>query len=716
MRFSDTIRFLASFSRRYEVMLTSLFFPRSVAVIGASGRPLTIGYRIIENLLSYGYTGSVFPVNPKGGVIRCIRAYPTVKEIPDEIDLAHIVIPANMVPQAVRECGEKKVKTVIINSAGFKEVGPEGAALEAEVVKIAKEYNVRVFGPNCQGIINSDPSVRAYCNFTFTYPKEGNISIVAQSGGVGEVLNQRLDELGIGVRMYASNGNACDVSIPEIIAYWGKDEKTKVIIVHIENLANPKEFLERVSAVTRKKPVLAMKTGRTTEGSKAVASHTGGLAGEDKATEALLDKCGCIVFRDEEELCQAAIAFSKQPTPKGNRVGMLTNTGGPAIIATDQLVEAGLVMPSLSEESQKRLRGTLYPAAVVSNPVDVLATGTPEHWEAAVDTLIKDENIDSILINFVTPFFVDTVSCAKKFAAKAPEAFDALKPIVMCVMTDRRKWLDTLKIIHSANIPEYEFPETAAKALIALARYSEVLNRPYDAPREFDDVKKKDVEEVLLTVAKEKRTILTQAEGFTILQAYGIKTAKWATVRSPKEIDSAANSVGFPSALKIDDPREALHKTEKGALVLGIKDKPSLKKASERLWTQFGEKTPMVLQEMIDEEREVIVGALAQHGNIHLMMFGAGGIAVELLRDVSFSIVPLSPSEAKRMIQRIKLLPLISGFRKYAPADIDGLAEMLERVSALVNDFPQIKELDINPVKLPAAPKSPVAVDVRIVL
>ncbi|MCX7703753.1 MAG: acetate--CoA ligase family protein, partial [Planctomycetota bacterium] len=647
----------------------------------------------------------------------CIRAYPSVKEIPDAIDVAHIVIPANLVPQAVRECGEKGVKVVIINSAGFKEVGAEGAALEDEVVKIAKEYRVRVLGPNCQGIINSDASVRAYCNFTFTYPKEGNISIVAQSGGVGEVLNQRLDELGIGVRMYASNGNACDISIPEIISFWGDDEKTRVIIVHIENLSDPKGFLERVSKVTRKKPVLAMKTGRTVEGSKAVASHTGGLAGgEDRVTEALLDKCGCVVFRDEEELCQAAIAFSKQPIPRGGRVGMLTNTGGPAIIATDELIEAGLTMPALSEESQKRLRQTLYPAAVVSNPVDVLATGTPEHWEVAVDTLIKDENIDSVLINFVTPFFVDTVSCAKKFAAKAPEAFDSLKPLIMCVMTDRRKWTETLRIINSANIPEYEFPETAAKALIAMTRYSEILSRPLETPRRFEDVKKEKVERILSLALKEKRTLLTQAEGFEVLSAYGIRTAKWASVGGKKDLDAASDAVGFPAVLKVDDPKEALHKSEKGALILDIKDKSSLKRAADRLWTQFSPNTPLLLQEMIDAEREVIIGALWSPGDVHLIMFGAGGVAAELLRDVSFCVAPVTPFEAKRMISRIKLAPLLSGFRKYAPADTSSLAEMVERLSILVSHFPQIKELDVNPVKVPAEPKTPVAVDVRIII
>lgn len=693
-------------------MLDALFFPKSVAVIGASTRELTIGHRIIRNLKSYGYTGRIYPINPKGGDILGFKVYPNIKEVPDDIELAHIVIPAKYVPLAVRDCGEKAVKFVIINSAGFKEIGE--TALEEEVVKVAKEFGIRIFGPNCQGIINSDPSVRAYCNFTFTFPKEGNISIIAQSGGVAEVIHQRLDELGIGVRMYASNGNASDISIPEIIDYWGSDDKTKVIIVHIENLADPKEFLRVVSRVTPKKPVLAMKTGRTEEGSKAVASHTGGMVGEDVATEALLDKCGCLLFRDEEELCQAAIAFSKQPPPRGNRVGMITNTGGPAIIATDEVIEAGLTMPPLSEEAQKRLRETLFPAAIVSNPIDVLATGTPDHWETAVDVLIKDENIDSILITFVTPFFVDTVGCANKFAKKAPEATEAGKPILINVMTDRRKWVETLKIIHDADIPEYEFPETAAKALVALTRYSEIKKRPDDTPRPFN-VNREEVKKTLKEAERESRSILTQAEGYRILESYGIRCAEWATLRDTDDIIQATERVGFPAVLKVDSPELLIHKTEEGAVILNIKDEKELEDAFKRFQARF-EGAPLLIQKMIDADREVIIGAVAQPGDIHLLMFGAGGIAVELLRDVSFSIAPVTPSEAKRMIEGVKLYPLLTGYRNYAPTDTATLAEYIERISALVTDFPQIKELDINPLKVAEMPEKPVAVDIRIVI
>ena len=386
-------------------MLDALFKPASVAVIGASTKELSIGNRIIKNLQDFGYRGPIYPINPKADEVRGIKAYGNITDVPGDVDLVHIVIPNKFVPFAMDDCGKKNVKVAIINTAGFKEIGGKGAELEELVAEKAREHGIRVFGPNCQGIINTDSDVRAYCNFTFTKPETGGISIVAQSGGVGEVINQRFSELGVGVRMYASNGNACDVSIPEILRYWGEDEKTRVIVLYVEGISDYSEFMEVASEVTAKKPILAMKAGRTEEGAKAASSHTGGLARMEIVTELIFERTGILTFRDEEELCQAAAAFASQPVPAGNRVGLITNTGGPAIIATDELVEAGLEIPPLSEGAEKVLRESLYGAASVNNPIDVLATANAGHFRAAMDVLMDEEQIDSVYINFVTPFF-----------------------------------------------------------------------------------------------------------------------------------------------------------------------------------------------------------------------------------------------------------------------------------------------------------------------
>ena len=342
-------------------MLDALFKPKAVAVIGASTKELQIGNRIVKNLLDFGFKGPIYPINPKGEDVRGVKAYASILDVPTDVDVAHIIIPAKLVPQAIEDCGKKNAKFVILNGGGFAEVGPEGAAIEQECIARAKKAGIRIMGPNCQGIINTAPDVRAYCNFTFTRPDPGFISIVALSGGVAELIHQAFAEQGIGTRMYASNGNACDVSIPEILRYYGDDEGTRVIVLYVEGLRDPKTFLEVARQVTQKKPILAMKAGRTMEGAKAAASHTGGMAREDLSTDLIFDKTGILSFRDEAELCQAAAAFATQPAPRGNRVGMITNTGGPAVISTDVFVSGGLTIPPLSEKAEKILKEKMLP-------------------------------------------------------------------------------------------------------------------------------------------------------------------------------------------------------------------------------------------------------------------------------------------------------------------------------------------------------------------
>jgi acyl-CoA synthetase (NDP forming) len=327
------------------MMLDSLFNPKGVAVIGASGKELHIGNRVIKNLLDFGYKGGIYPINPKADQIRGIKAYKSILDVPGQVDVAHMVIPAKFVPMAVEDCGKKGVKHIIINSGGFSETGPAGAEIEKAFLEKARAYGIRIFGPNCQGIINADPDVRAYCNFTFTFPEPGHISIVALSGGVAEVIHQGFSAMDVGTRIYASNGNACDISIPEIIRYLADDEGTRVIVTYVEGLRDPMDFLDAVKEAAGKKPVLAMKAGRTMEGAKAAASHTGGLAKADMATDLIFKKAGIVDFRDEGQLINAAMAFGSQPIPEGNRVGIITNTGGPAVIATDILVDAGLTLP-----------------------------------------------------------------------------------------------------------------------------------------------------------------------------------------------------------------------------------------------------------------------------------------------------------------------------------------------------------------------------------
>jgi acetyltransferase len=675
-------------------MLDALYKPKSVAIIGASTKEFSIGNRIIKNLLDFGFKGLIYPINPKADEVRGIRAYNSILDVPREIDLAHVIIPNKFVPQAVEDCGKKGVKVAIINSAGFKEIGGEGILLEEQVVEKAKEYNVRVFGPNCQGIINTNPEVRAYCNFTFTKPETGCISIIAQSGGVGEVINQRFSELDVGIRMYASNGNACDISIPEIIRYWGDDKQTRVIVVHVENLSNPKEFMEAAKEIVVKKPILGMKTGRTKEGAKAVSSHTGGLAKVDIATELIFKKCGIVTFRDQEELCQAAVAFASQPIPKGKRVGIITNTGGPAIIATDELVEAGLEIPQLSSNAKKILKEKLYSAASVNNPIDVLATGGGEHFRAALDVLINEPQIDSIFINFVTPFFVDT----DKISQEIVEVNKAhKKPIICNLMTDKRQWTKTISILKNGGVPCYSLPETAARALIAMTQYNDLKAREIGGVSIFNDVDRDRAKRIIQESKNEGSEFLSAEKVNNLLASYNIPIAKWGLVNNSAEVLKEARKIGFPVVVKVD-AESIVHKSDVGgiALNLGEKEVESTVKDMDGKFT--AEKPRFFVQEFLSGGKELIIGAKAEKDLGHLILFGIGGIYVEILKDVAFGITPITAFEAKEMLSTIKSYSLLSGFRGEKGVDQERLVEILQRVSQLVTELPMIQEIDLNPI------------------
>jgi len=692
--------------------LDALFSPRAVAVVGASNRELTIGYRIIENLLEFGYTGPIYPVNPKGGQIRGLTAYPSILDAPEPVDVAHIVIKNTLVPACVEDCAKKGVKAVIVNTAGFREIGDKGVALEDQLIAVAKKTGIRVFGPNCQGIINTDPAVRAYCNFTFTRPMPGHISIVAQSGGVGEVIHQRITELGVGVRQYASNGNACDVSIPEIIRHFGEDEQTKVIVVHIESLPDPRAFLEVATQVARRKPILGMKVGRTAEGAKAVSSHTGGMMKQDTAVELVFDKAGIVAFRNIEELCQSAIGFALQPVPAGNRVGMIANTGGPAIIATDELIEAGMVMPPLSKKAETLLREKLYPEASINNPIDVLATAGPEHFAAAINALMDDDGIDAIFLNFVTPFFVDTLGVAREIADANRRS---QKPIVATVMTEKKGWAETLEVIRDSGVPTYDMPETGAKVLASMGRYAALLKRPSEAPVSFADANASRARPVLKEAAEAGLHVLPAASAYDLLTCYGIPVAKYMSVPNADECLAAAEQIGYPVVLKVD-AEAVVHKTESGGVVLDIRDPDSLREHAERLSGRFADSPGLkfLVQEQLHGGHEVIVGAKVVEGLGHVVMFGLGGIFVEVLKDVGFKITPVTECEAREMIESLRVYKLLTGMRGQAGVDLTALVEIIQRVSQMLLENPEIRELDINP--LFAFEEGAKAADVRVIV
>jgi len=687
-------------------MLDSLFKPRSIAIIGASNNPLSIGHIVMQNLIDHGFKGPIFPINPKNPYIKSFKAYKSILDIPDDVDLVNISIKNTYVPMAIEECGRKGVKFAIVHTAGFKEAGEEGEKLEKEMVEIAHRYGMRVYGPNSQGIQNSNEEVSVYANFTFVPMTQGNVSILAQSGGVGEVLKLHLDKIGMGIRMYASYGNECDVSMNEILEYYGEDEGTKVIMLHIETLKDPIGFLEIAKKISKTKPILAVKSGKTREGLKAVSSHTGTLMEKDVTTDVIFRQAGIIRFDTQDEMIQTAIALSNQPEPKGNHVAIVTNTGGPGILAVDECIQAGLQLAELKPKTREFLKERLMPMASLENPVDVIATAGPEHYGAAVEGLMKDPNVDSILISFISATFVDLDGIAATLAEWGPKA---TKPIIVVLMTTE-KWGRLLRAIRAGGIPVYEFPETGARVLINMTRYGLYKHAPEPEFPELD-VNKNEVDKLFAGLGE---GYIPQADAFAALEAYGIPTAKVMTATNEDGLKAAAKELKFPVVLKVDS-KDIVHKSDEGGIALSIRNEKALLKAYEKMDKKFSQFKPAyIVQEQLKEAVETIIGVNNTEGIGPIVMFGLGGIFVEVMKDVQFRLSPLSRQDAEDMISSIRGKAILEGTRGKKGADVKSLADILQRISRLATDHPRILEMDLNPVFSFAPKKGSKVVDVRI--
>lgn len=690
-------------------MLDGLFKPRSVAIIGASNNPFSIGHIVIQNLVDHDFKGPIYPINPKSKVIKSFKTYPSIGEVPDEVDLVNISIKNSLVPTVLEDCGKKGVKFAIVHTAGFKELGEEGLKLEKQIVEIAHKYGMRIYGPNSQGIQNSDPSVSVYANFTFVPMKPGNISIVAQSGGVGETLKLQLHKIGKGIRMYSSFGNEADVSMNDIIDYFGQDDETKVIMTHIETLKDPAGFLDVATRVCRKKPILALKTGRTSEGVAAVASHTGSLIEQDTLADAIFRKAGVLRFYSQQEMIEAAIALSTQPIPKSEKIVIVTNTGGPAIIAVDECISAGLKLAKLSPQTGKALGDLLFSEAIVSNPVDVIATAGAKEYGGTVEVLLDDPNIDSLILNFVTPPFVDCEAVAHKLAEIGASA---KKPIICIILTIEEKFGEVVRLTRESGIPVYDYPEAASRALIAMVRYGQFLQTA--EPEYIESKRDKSKAESILSRYRGQDKFLSQADVFDLLECYEIPVAKSARVAGRDELLQAVGELSFPLALKVDS-EEVVHKTDAGGVYLDLQDEASLIAAYDEMADKFKKHKPgFLVQEFLSAGKEVIMGAKGNDGMPPTVMFGLGGIFVEVLKDVQFRLAPLSQQEAREMIRSIKGYPILEGIRGGKPVDIDKLNDILVRLSQLGCDFPEIDEMDLNPVFVFEAGRGAVVVDARL--
>jgi acetyl coenzyme A synthetase (ADP forming)-like protein len=686
--------------------LDPIFKPQSIAIVGASRKPGSIGRELMHNLIEYNFHGKVFPVNPKADYIHSIKAFPTVSAIPDPVDLAIIVVPRDGVLSVVDDCAKKGVKGLVVITAGFAETGEEGTRVEEELKQRVKRYGMRMVGPNCMGVMNTHPEVRMDATFAPTLPLPGRIGFMSQSGALGVAILNIARQLDIGFSFFVSMGNKTDVSGNDLLLYWENDPETDLILMYLESFGNMQRFIQIARRVAKGKPIVAVKSGRTPAGARAASSHTGALVaaqGLDIATDALLEQCGVIRVDTVEDLFDLAMGFSKNPVPHGNRLGILTNAGGPAIMATDTAISLGLAVGKLSERTTAALRRLLPPEASLGNPVDMTPKSDRSKYEACARLMLEDEGIDSLLVVFVPPMMIsatDIVMALEDLRRQFP------KP-VLGVMMAPETFFQELNQKHPGHMAIYMFPESAVRALWALERHRQWRERPLGEIKRFE-VSRSAGEKLLQSVRNEGRRQLTAHEGLRLLGAYGIPVARSVVASNLRELTERARGFPFPAALKAMAP-EIVHKTEVGGVALDLRTPEELTAAARRMIDTLashratgggagGASAPsFLLQEYVRGGREVIVGMTQDSSFGPLLMFGLGGIFVETLKDVTFRVPPLADIDAEEMIHQISGYALLAGVRGEAPIDFKALAEVLQRFSRLVEDFPDIAEIEVNP-------------------
>lgn len=679
--------------------LDKLFRPRSVAVIGASRRPGSIGWQVLHNLITGGFSGKVFPVNPHAQVLHSIKCHKSVSAIEDAVDMAVIAVPKQLVPAAVAQCAKKGVGAIVLITAGFKETGPEGARIEKKILGIVRRHGMRLVGPNCMGIQNAQDDIRLNASFARSFPKNGPVALVSQSGAMGEAILAHADHIHLGVSMFVSMGNRADVSANDLIEYWGRDDGIRCLLLYLESFGNPRNFVPIARRVSRLKAIVTVKAGRSSAGARAATSHTGALAGADVAADALLKECGVQRVDSLEELFDVGLALATLPAPGGNRVAVLTNAGGPAILATDALVSSGLELAQFSKSTQAKLRRLLVAEASIANPVDMVASATAENYHGALKILLADPRVDSVLVIFMPPITHEPVAVARSVfdAARASK-----KPVVGCFMSREEVLQAIAKEAQQDWVPVYLYPESAVRALAALEERRKILARKAGKLKHF---------RVDARAAKHalKPGWLGVKARRALSQAYGIPAVPGGLAKTPREAIAIAQAVGYPVVAKLSVPG-IVHKSDVGGVLLNLRDEDGVRAAFDKL--QHPDAEGVNIQKMLSGGREVVIGLVADPAYGPVLMFGLGGIYVEVLKDVSFAICPVSDVRAKELIREIKGWPILAGVRGQAGIDEAKLIDVIQRLSQLALEHPEIAELEINP--LLAFPDGVCAVDMRV--
>lgn len=693
-------------------MLEKLFDPDSVAVIGASRTRGKVGRAVLDNLIN-GYEGEIYPINPGADEILGLRCYTSILEVPQKVDLAVIVVPARFVPDVIDECGHAGVGNVVVISAGFKESGIEGARLERRCAEIAAEYGMHLVGPNCLGII--DPHSGLNASFAASMAKEGNIALMSQSGAICTATLDWADANGIGFSKFVSLGNKADLAENDFLLDFEADDTTSVIAAYLEGVKDGPRFMEIARQVSHTKPIIVVKSGRTAVGSRAVSSHTGTLAGSDEAYTAAFLQSGVIRADSIEDMLDHIRAFSSQPIPRGKRIAILTNAGGLGILTADACDLEGLSLASFDESTIQRLRDRLPPAANMYNPVDVLGDATADLYGYALDVVLEDPNVDGVILLTSPQAMTDVKGIADVVVGRS----GALDKPVLCSFVGGCRVREGIRILVDGQVPNYSFPERAVASMGALCSYNEIRNQSYPGPERFD-VDKQTVSSLIGDAIASSRRVLG-LESIDILRSYGIPTVGTATARTLKEALDACESMGYPVVMKILSP-DISHKTDVGGVRLDLENADDVERAYHTMMSDVRRYMPdamvtgVQVQKMVSGGREVIIGMNRDVQFGPLMMFGLGGTYVEILKDVSFAVAPLSRADAKDMIQSIHTYPLLTGVRGEGSYDIDTIVDVICRISQLVTDMPRILEFEINPLMVLPEGMGCVAMDIRLTL
>jgi acetyltransferase len=698
--------------------LDSIFRPRSIAIVGASRKKGSIGRNIMRNLIEYEFNGPIFPVNPGAEVIHSIKCYPSIKDIPDNVDQAIIVVPKELAIRAAEECGEKGVKGIVVITAGFKEVGGDGIKLEEQLAEVIKKYNLRCVGPNCMGVINTDPEYSMDATFAPAFPHRGNIGFLSQSGALGAAILEHARDLNLGISQFISVGNKLDISGNDVIEYWAQDDKTQVILLYLESFGNPRKFTQLAREIVKKKPIIAVKSGRTWAGAKAASSHTGALAGLDVGSHALFEQCGVLRVNTVERLFDLAQAFSKQPLPRGKRTAILTNAGGPGIMATDAVVNVGLEMATFNSKTIAELRKFLSPEASFANPLDMIASAHEENYYKCLQLLLADDGVDAVIVIFVHPVHIDAKGIARSII-KASQAVND-KP-VLCVFMGKKDEASGIEDLQTSGLPTYQFPESAAIALASMEKYYRIKTRPKGKVRTFDDVDYDAAKAIFDRALKAKHDRLTDLEVNKALAAYGIHMPRFTIVHSIEDAVRFTEQKNYPVVLKLSSP-EIVHKSDVGGVIVDLRNEAELVRGYMRIQENLKkikkppENCDVMIQEMARGGKELIIGTSYDPSFGNLIMVGLGGVYVEILKDVNFRIYPITDLDAREMITGLKGYKLLEGVRGEKGIHLNAIIEILQRLSQLIGDFPCIKEMDMNPFMAFPEKEKCVALDARISL